>query len=109
MKIIKIKLEYGCFPVWIYDKNNELIENDLPPYLIDDGCIDPIFSHIQEIYNSLYLNDGKEFKFVGFKDQEKQKLFFEELSGAISLLRGKLNNEYTFAENSDLLKNYRIE
>ena len=34
MKVIKIKFEYGCFPVWIYDENNELIENDLPPYLM---------------------------------------------------------------------------
>ena len=37
MKVIKIKFEYGCFPVWIYGENNELIENDLPPYLIGDS------------------------------------------------------------------------
>ena len=35
MKVIKIKFEYGCFPVWIYGEDNELIENDLPPYLIN--------------------------------------------------------------------------
>ena len=39
MKVIKIKFEYGCFPVWIYGENNEWIENDLPPYLIGaDTC-----------------------------------------------------------------------
>ncbi|MCI6202488.1 MAG: hypothetical protein MR663_00995 [Lachnospiraceae bacterium] len=37
MKVIKIKFEYGCFPVWIYGEDNELIENDLPPYLIGDS------------------------------------------------------------------------
>ncbi len=40
MKVIKIKFEYGCFPVWIYGEDNELIENDLPPYLIGDSDID---------------------------------------------------------------------
>ena len=63
MKVIKIKFEYGCFPVWIYGENNELIENDLPPYLIGDSDIDPEFLNIQKIYDSLYLDDGKEFKY----------------------------------------------
>ena len=48
MKVIKIKFEYGCFPVWIYGENNELIENDLPPYLIGDSDIDPKFLNIQK-------------------------------------------------------------
>ena len=39
MKVIKIKFEYGCFPVWIYGENNEFIENDLPPYLIDQEIV----------------------------------------------------------------------
>ena len=52
MKVIKIKFEYGCFPVWIYGENNELIENDLPPYLIGDSDIDPKFLNIQKIYDS---------------------------------------------------------
>lgn len=48
MKVIKIKFEYGCFPVWIYGENNEWIENDLPPYLIGDSDIDPKFLNIQK-------------------------------------------------------------
>ena len=54
MKVIKIKFEYGCFPVWIYGEDNELIENDLPPYLIGDSDIDPKFVNIQKIL-LLYL------------------------------------------------------
>lgn len=35
MKVIKIKLEYGCFPVWMYGENNELIINTVDnPYTI---------------------------------------------------------------------------
>ena len=79
MKVIKIKFEYGCFPVWIYGENNEWIENDLPPYLIGDSDIDPKFLNIQKIYDSLYLDDGKEFKYIGFKEAEKRENFFREL------------------------------
>ena len=75
MKVIKIKLEYGCFPVWIYGENSELIGNDLPPYLIGDSDNDSKFVHIQEVYDSLYLDDGEEFKYIGFKKIEKKKIF----------------------------------
>ncbi|MDO5774976.1 MAG: hypothetical protein Q4P16_11765 [Spirochaetales bacterium] len=34
LEIIKIKFDYMCFPVWIYNENNELKTNDLPDYLI---------------------------------------------------------------------------
>lgn len=108
MNIIRIKLEYGCFPVWIYSENDNLIENDLPAYLIGDDEIDPIFVHIQQIYDSLYINDSKEFKYIGFKDEEMKVAFGKELSDAIEVLKKKLNKEYTFEENSEMLKKYLI-
>ena len=104
MKVIKIKFEYGCFPVWIYGENNERIENDLPPYLIGDSDIDPKFLNIQKIYDSLYLDDGKEFKYIGFKEAEKRENFFGELLLVINLLKNKLNDEYIIEDNMDFLK-----
>ena len=86
MKVIKIKFEYGCFPVWIYGENNEWIENDLPPYLIGDSDIDPKF-----------LN-------IGFKEAEKRENFFGELLLVINLLKNKLNDEYIIEDNMDFLK-----
>lgn len=108
MNIIRIKLEYGCFPVWIYSENDNLIENDLPPYLIGDDEIDPIFVHIQQIYDSLYINDSKEFKYIGFKDKEIKEAFGKELSNAIEVLKRKLDKEYVFDENPEMLKKYLV-
>lgn len=102
MKVIRIKLEYGCFPVWIHNENGELIDNDLPSYLIDDIEIDSTFVHIQETFDSLYLNNEKEFRYIGFRDQEKREFFCKELFCAINLLKGKLNGEYTIDENFNL-------
>lgn len=104
MKVIKIKFEYGCFPVWVYGENDELIDNDLPPYLVGDSDVDPKFVHIQEMYDSLYLNDGKEFKYIGFKENEERESFFRELLLAIKLLKDKLDDEYTIEDNMEHVK-----
>ena len=104
MKVIKIKFEYGCFPVWIYNENDELVENDLPPNLIGDIDIDPQFVRIQEIYDSLYLDDGKEFEYIGFKENEERKSFFRELILVINLLKDKVNDEYIIENNMEYLK-----
>lgn len=106
MKVIKIKFEYGCFPVWIYNENDELVENDLPPNLIGDIDIEPQFVRIQEIYDSLYLDDGKEFEYIGFKENEERKSFFRELLLAINLLKDKVNDEYIIENNMEYLKKY---
>lgn len=106
MKIVKIKLEYKCFPVWIYGENNELIENDLPPYLIGDKDIDPEFVRIQEVYDGLYLDNEKEFEYIGFNDAQKREQFLKELFAAIELLKGKLTDEYIVEENTELLRDY---
>ena len=90
--------------MWIYSENNELIENDLPSYLIGDCDIDPKFVRIQETYDSLYLDDGKEFKYIGFKEAEKRENFFRELLLAINLLKNKLNDEYIIEDDMDFLK-----
>lgn len=42
MKKIKVQLEYRCFPIWLYDENGNLIDNDFPASLIGDPEIDPI-------------------------------------------------------------------
>ena len=104
MKVIKIKFEYGCFPVWIYGENDELIDNDLPPYLVGDSDVDPKFVRIQEMYDSLYLNDGKEFKYIGFKENEERESFFRELLLGIKFLEDKLDDEYTIEDNMEHVK-----
>ena len=76
----------------------------MPPYLIGDSDIDPKFLNIQKIYDSLYLDDGKEFEYIGFKEAEKRENFFRELLLVINLLKNKLNDEYIIEDNMDFLK-----
>lgn len=104
MKKIKFTLEYKCFPVWIYDEDNKLIDNDLPSELIGDPEIDPLLVHIQEVFDSLFLDDKKEFKYIGFKNAEQRKSFLEEVSSSVTLLRNKLNGGYTVEVNMNKIR-----
>ena len=36
LKRIRLLLDYSCYPVWLYDENNEIVDNDNPPEWNDD-------------------------------------------------------------------------
>lgn len=89
-RTIKIKFEYKCFPVWIYGEDNHLIDNDLPKYLIGDSEIDPLFERLQERYDAMYVDDGREFGFKGFSDKTEEKEFYDEVIYGARKLEEKL-------------------
>lgn len=43
MNIIKIFLEYQCYPIWIYNEQGELVDNDLVEELKGEDEIDYAF------------------------------------------------------------------
>lgn len=94
MKTIKIRLEYDCFPIWLYDENGEFIDNELPEFLIGDEIIDAGFTKIQEKYNELFLNDGKEFRYIGFNDKDMKLDFTEQFNKLLNILDDCVKNEY---------------
>lgn len=94
LKTIKINFEYKSFPVWIYDEDENLIANDLPDFLIGNEEIDPVFVKLQQEYDSLYLDDGKEFKFKGFSNPAEENAFNERVEEAKSKLKELLSDSY---------------
>ncbi|MCL1990095.1 MAG: hypothetical protein FWG67_04310 [Defluviitaleaceae bacterium] len=77
MKTIKLFLEYKCFPIWEYDENKNLINNDSPDRLRENKDIDDKLVEIQEKYDNLFVDNGVEFKYIGF-DTDAEKLEFEK-------------------------------
>lgn len=104
MKKIKISLEYRCFPIWVYDENNNLIDNDLPITLLKDKNIDMQCVEIQEIFNKLYLDNGIEFKYIGFNDIVKRTEFLNKVKNIELTLREKVGLDYNI-ENDVKLDN----
>lgn len=104
MKKIKVQLEYQCFPIWLYDENENLIDNDFPDQLADDPDIDLIFVHLQKQFDSLYLDDSYEFRYIGFTNETVKQRFAAEFSRAVQSLREKAEGLYQI-ENCVNLEN----
>ncbi|MCG3089824.1 hypothetical protein [Sporosarcina cyprini] len=94
MKKIKIFLEYKCFPMWVYNENDELVENDLVEELKNDAEIDNMFVEIQSIYDGLYEDDAINFEFKGFTNEIEKNEFILKIKNATTLVREKVGNKY---------------
>ncbi len=102
MKKIKIYLDYLCFPVWIYNDDGELINNDLPKELSKDKEVDDVFVEIQNIYNNLFLNSSTEFKYIGFSTELDRQKYLKMIDDAVNILKSKLDNLYVIEKKIDI-------
>lgn len=94
MKKLKIKLDYKCFPIWIYDENNDLITNDLPNILINDLEIEPLCVKLQKDFDALFLDSNIEFKYVGFENEVNKAQFISSIDNIESILHKKVGSDY---------------
>jgi hypothetical protein len=94
MNKIRIYFDYRCFPVWIYNDKGELIDNDLPKEVRNDKQVDDAFVEIQNIYDSLFINNSNEFKYIGFNSATDRDEYLKMVDEAVNLLKTKLGNLY---------------
>lgn len=102
MKKVKIYLDYHCFPVWIYNENGELINNDLPKELMEDKEVDNVFVEIQNFYDGLFIDNSIEFKYNGFKSDLDKQRFLKMIEEAINLIKSKLDDSYIIEQKIDI-------
>ena len=67
---LKLKLEYRCYPVWIYE-NGKFIDNDLPIDANNYDDVDKTLCEIQNEFDKTFIDDGKVFRYIGFSNQQK--------------------------------------
>lgn len=94
LKKIRLLLEYGCYPVWLYDENGDVIDTLLPEELRDDIELDSKFDDLQARYNALFVDNAHGFSFIGFKSAEDRERFYSDLENTINELVDKLNGKY---------------
>jgi|SRR5690625_581804 len=94
MNKIKIFFEYQCFPMWVYNENGELVDNDLVAELKNDIEIDNMFVEIQNIYDGLYEDDAINFEFKGFTNELEKRVFIQTVENLVSLVREKVGHKY---------------
>ncbi len=71
--ILKLKLEYKCYPVWIYE-NDKMIDNDLPKCTNEYEVADALLCELQNIYDKSFVDDGVKFDFVELSEEQKVKI-----------------------------------
>ena len=57
----RLLLEYNTYCVWLYDENDEIIDNDIPPEWNDDQELTNAFMTVSDIYDTFLLITKKNF------------------------------------------------
>ncbi|MDL2274477.1 hypothetical protein LJC34_08095 [Oscillospiraceae bacterium OttesenSCG-928-G22] len=94
MRKIEIYLDYPCYPMWIYDENNELIDNMLAEELQGEEEIDRILQEIQMTYVGLFTNNEVEFSYNGFESEQDRQAFIDKIEYVVGLIREKVGDKY---------------
>lgn len=94
LKKIRLLFDYGCYPVWLYDENGDVIDTLLPDELRDDAELDAKFDDLQARYDALFIDNAHEFSFIGFKSAGEREIFCSDWENTVNELVNKLNGKY---------------
>ena len=50
VKKIRLLLEYNTYPIWLYDEDDEIIDNDNPPEWDDDQQLTDAFMEASNLW-----------------------------------------------------------
>ena len=99
MKKIRLLLEYGTYPVWLYAEDGGIIDTRLPDELRNDTELDARFSDLQRRYHALFINNEIKFSYVGFKSSDEEAAFNADMLDAIRELKEKLDGKYEIVDD----------
>ncbi len=93
-KEIRLMLDYECYPIWVYDEKGDFIDNNLIDEIKEDDKMVAMLENLQNEFESLYLNNQKEFKYIGFSSETDKKCFVEKVQRVYSSLCDFLDGKY---------------
>ncbi|MBQ4544615.1 MAG: hypothetical protein II996_03490 [Oscillospiraceae bacterium] len=94
IKKIRVMLDYGCYPVWLYDEADDLVDTLLPEELRSNAELDAKFDDLQARYEALFINNSKEFSFVGFESESERDKFLSDWKSAVDALTVATHGTY---------------
>lgn len=101
-KEIRLMLDYQCYPIWIYDENGDFIDNDLVEEIKKNKEIIIKLEEIQNKFDSLYLNNQEEFKYIGFNSADDKRNFEEMVYKIYNDLCNLLSEKYIVKNMVDI-------
>ena len=97
-------LEYNTYCVWLYNENNEIIDNDNPPEWDDDKELTDAFMAVSDLYDTFFIDNEQEFKYVGCPDEETRQELIDLIDKAVEIITIKNNGKYEI--QNDILKTF---
>lgn len=73
---LRLLLEFGQEPLWQYDGEGGVIDVGLIPEWENDKELHDILYQLSDEYDALFVNNEKEFSYVGFHDDEHKHSFY---------------------------------
>ena len=102
IKKIRVMLEYGTYCLWLYDENDEIIDNNNPPEWDDDREFTDAFMAVNDLYETFFVDNEKEFSYIGCPNAETKLRLKELFSKAMSILLQKNNGKYIIQNDVDV-------
>lgn len=99
---IRLMLEYNTYCIWLYDENNQIIDNENPPGLEDDAELTNAFMAVSDLYDSFFIDNDKEFRFVGCPNDEIRNELISLIDHAVDILQAKTNGKYIIQNDIDI-------
>lgn len=94
MKTIKLFNDYGAYPIWIFNEDGELIDNDLPNEIKDFEEAKFLRDQITNEYMKLFVNNEIEFKYIGFKSKNDKENFIALTNKFENYLKKQVESKY---------------
>jgi hypothetical protein len=102
IKKIRLLLGYNTYCLWLYDENDEIIDNDNPPEWNDDQELTDAFMVVSDLYDTFCVDNDKEFSYIGCPDEETACRLKDLFSKAVAILMKKNNGKYIIQNDVDL-------
>lgn len=94
IKTIRLLLEYNTYCLWLYDENDEIIDNDNPPEWDNNKELTDAFMAVSDLYDSFFIDNEKDFSFIGCPDESTAQHLKDLFNTALELLYRINNGKY---------------
>lgn len=103
IKKIRLMLSFQTFPMWLYDENDNIIDNDMPEEWSDDKELEKNLMDISDLFDSLFVNTSKNFEYKGFKNNKRKETFINSLNNVYQKIIEKNNNKYIIVNDFNII------
>jgi len=99
-RIIKLYEDYGAWPLWVYDENGVLEDNDVPEEWENETELIHDLDELQNQLEATFIDDEYGFRCVGFKDDEARKKYYNSLNKVRRKIKALLPTEWEFIDET---------